>query len=335
MRQFVYTLFGMVLTACFFVACSSLNEESGYSLVDQIILDVLPMKYDAAYDGDSIVTRATVTGTGINLGFAFEHGDTIGIFPDMGYQIPFVLPLEEGETASSVIIEAQGWMTKDGVVYSSYLPYDFYNRYYNKIPWDFSVPQVQSSNNKRDHLGARMFMACDTTRADSGKFHASLQHMACILRIQCVSPATADYRKIVLTVNDNVFATKGTFDIFDVHKDGNGKHTAESQPFHADEYTNFVYVLLKSGTRNSGQTLTGYLVVPPTDMRGKTITAYIWTSEGVCYTGSVTADNTDTYNWTRGTIKNIAFTSFSLTTTPTAYVTPYDSEVGLGGVALE
>ena len=295
------------------MSCSTnVDEWTGYSRVDHIIVSRLPLdssKLEPSIDeqnNDSLVTtRATTTGTGQNIGILFEHTDTLGIFPDGGYQIPFVLPLKEGETASGVLIEAQGWMTKDGIMYSTYLPCNFYNRNYNRI------------------------------RADNGTFHASLRNMACILRFQCYAPTNADYRKVVLAIDYNGFPQKGYFDLFDVHKNANGKHTPESQPFIAENNTNFVYVLIKSAPLATKNVLTAYLVVPPIDLRGKTITAYVWDSNGNCYSQTMTLDNSDSRNWERGTVRGIAFTGLALTTTPSAYVTPYDSEVGLGGVALE
>ncbi len=343
MRRYFKNCFVSQLFICLVVSCSTnVDEWTGYSRVDHIIVSRLPLdssKLEPSIDeqnNDSLVTtRATTTGTGQNIGILFEHTDTLGIFPDGGYQIPFVLPLKEGETASGVLIEAQGWMTKDGIMYSTYLPFNFYNRNYNRIPWDYGKPQIQSVNTNHEHLGEHIFEATDTTRADNGTFHASLRNMACILRFQCYAPTNADYRKVVLAIDYNGFPQKGYFDLFDVHKNANGKHTPESQPFIAENNTNFVYVLIKSAPLATKNVLTAYLVVPPIDLRGKTITAYVWDSNGNCYSQTMTLDNSDSRNWERGTVRGIAFTGLALTTTPSAYVTPYDSEVGLGGVALE
>lgn len=346
LRLLLYVLFAIAITL-FYVGCSDQDDGSGYSLTEKLFVDILPIEVGYGQeDGDSIsdeLTRSQTTGSGTNISTLYEYGDTIGIFPDKGFQIPFVLPLEEGETASSVEIYAQGWMTKDEVYYAVYYPFNFYNRHYNKIPWDYRKVLCQKINNNAAHLAENIFLASDTSLADQGKFHATLRMMGCIVRARIRTADAATFSKVVIVTEQNSVPTHGYYDLFDTHEPDGNAPTID-QPFHAEGWTNFFPIYLgeidgngkpTGVAMNANALLTVYYALPEMNVGGQTLTCYLWTNTGVCYTGTVTIATGTAGLFKRNTVNTIQFTSTSLTTTPDVYMYPYTDHQDLSGVALE
>lgn len=266
----------------------------------------------------------------------FEKGDTIGFFPDGGYQIPFIPPLEEGETAKTVTIQAQGWMTKDGIMYAAYLPYNFYNRHFDKVHWSFfrKTPKQMANGSTsdptvgQDHLGPYMFMATPVCPADDeGAIDANLYLKACVIRVRAKMPLGGTFTKMVLASSkSDAFITHGTLDMF-----------SEGQPFTAKGYINYITLLLNNFEVASTKYITAYLVVPPTEnLTGTDLTLYVWDSNGNCYSGSQTLSSS-LGSWpARGYVK-LNYTNLAADyNVPSVYLTPFEYEEELdAGVALE
>ena len=307
--------------------------------IKTIYLSALPPAYvggDEPIDSaDDDVTRSGVAVTSSTFQAYFEHNDTLGIFPEGGYQIPFIPPIEEGNKESQVAIKAQGWMTKDSIYYAAYMPFNFYNRYSNKIPWSFfrkTPKQMENgiANNVdvgQDHLGAFMFMLSDTTLAEgNGGLKANLSHLGCIVRVQCRMPLGGTFVKAVLASSkSDAFITHGTMDLF-----------AEGQPFTPKGYTNYISILFNNFEVATSGIITFYFIAPPSNLASSDLTLYVWDSYGNCYSGPKTYTSTQG-SWPRNGYVKLTYTNLTAEyNVPAVYLTPYEYEIEYDtGVALE
>lgn len=342
MKNFICSLFVSIIV----ISCAN-NDDAPISLnIKTINVETISLingiKSGDTLDSVDVATRSTALGTGSVFQIGFEHGDTVGIFPSEDYQIPFVLPIPVGTTATSSSIIANAWATKKGALYSVYLPWSFTNRYYNKIPWDYRHVQHQTSNNTRDHLGKYWLLASDTVSATVdnfgiAQFKASLACMGAILRIQCAVPAAADYRRIMFVAQSPVFSTYGYYDLFDITTTKEDiLHVYNSdplisvpymhQPFHASGYTDHVTLDIGSASLLSGKTLTAYIAIPETDLRNQTVTLYLWDSNGNLYYGTKLVPNAQQGLFNRNSIRNIAFTNMQPTTTLNVSLNPWEKD---------
>lgn len=335
-------LAGMVL-----VACGSTDDTGTLSnivTVRDITITSEPIATDLTGDIDSENsskhTRSIAQGSGTVFQVGYQLGDSMGIFPQGGYQIPFALPIPEGQTVSSSTINAEGWATQTGISYSVYYPYNRYNvadGIGHAVPWDYRKIQHQTTHNTRDHLGKYWFIGANnvtpTINADGTASFLALTHiMGAILRVQCILPVGGDFRREMFVVDDTLFATHGTFDLFD--ETGGEVDLSNSndvplpctyQPFKALGHTDHITLDIGSTSRRQGQALTTYFAIPETDLRGHTATLYLWDADNNLYVGTTTVDSNTGY-LSRNSIKNIAFMSLHATTTLDVKLNDWEKE---------
>lgn len=265
----------------------------------------------------------------------FQHNDSIGIFAEGGAQIPFLPPIEEGDTAHKVDIVAQGWMTKIGIMYAAYMPYYFYNRYYNKVYWSFfKKTPIQPENGANvsttpwDFLGPQMLMVTPVVPAtEDGMIQAGLSHQGCIVRIQCRMPLGGTFVKMVLASSkSDAFITHGYVDMF-----------SEGQPFTPKGYINYMTLMLNNFEVASSGVITAYFIAPPSNLVGTNLTLYVWDNLGNCYSGPKNSLTSSQGNWKKNGYVKLTYTNLTAEyNVPSVYLTPFEYEEEIDtGVALE
>ena len=119
MKRFLF----LVASIFILVACSgfeqSIPEEitsADGDLVEKVVFEVLPIK-----DEDGFETKASAVPDGGVVGFAWEATDTIGIYPDKGFQGYF--SMENGAGTNSASFDGGSWALKKNSTYVSYYPF--------------------------------------------------------------------------------------------------------------------------------------------------------------------------------------------------------------------
>lgn len=296
------------------VSCSSdVITNNNLTSTNKIVVDIKQPTSKIIDDE----TRAGDSGSGLNFLFTFEHGDTIGIFSQGGSQIPFPLPLASGTTATSVALLAEGWMTKLNDVYSLYLPYNFYNRQYNHVPWDGRKIIRQSANNTKDHIGKYWFAASDTVIQNNtdGVFHTTVNMLGTEVRCRFTTIAAGNYVRIMLVSPNKSFSTYGYYDLFD---------KAHGQPYYSLGESDHIILTISSPTLSTaGKQIAGFFYLPETNVSGLTLGCYTWDSAGNCYYGTVAVTNG---LWARNTINDLRIGTLSLVTSPTISLNPWEKD---------
>ena len=105
-----------ILAACSGFEQPGFEDNSSYdkSLVQKVVLEVLPIM-----DGDVVDTKASAVPDGNKVNFAWEITDTIGVYPDKGSQIYFLID-ESSVGKSSASFDGGAWALKQNSTYISY-----------------------------------------------------------------------------------------------------------------------------------------------------------------------------------------------------------------------
>lgn len=315
MRNFI-----LFIGLLFLLSCTSrkelLDEQSNVNI---LIVNFEQPQNNLPKDSDTqITTRATDTGSALSSVMSFEHGDTIGIFTENGSQIPFILDVPVGAYINTVTIKAEGWMTKMNDIYALYLPYDFYNRQYNHIPWYGKRIIEQSANNNKLHIGRYWVTGSDTViqNTSDGIFRTSLKMLGTEVRVRTVVSAQNYYVKMVLVAPTKAFSSQGYYDLFD---------KAHGQPYYSTDSTDHVMLTIASPNLSAvGKNVIGYFYFPEVDLSNKILGCYIWDRDGNCYYGN--AQTGSSGNWRRNSVNDILFSSMSLVTTPKLNLNPWEEE---------
>ena len=321
----IYYVFFIICNVVILSSCNKEDTLGDSSKVSYLYVNLLPSSNDI----DSTLTRSIARGVSTITPY-YGHGDSLGIFSEGGSQIPFEIPLAEGQYQSSVSISAEGWRTKDGELYAVYHPYNFYDHAGSRVYWDLRRIQEQPINDTPIDLGKYWMLASDTCSNTNNIFHTTMNMYNCVINMYCSVPNTNKYTKMVIATDDKVFPTYGYFDLFDI----SGSKTAlptTYQPFHALEYSN--HVTLKFTTcsptiSKSGNWVSGYICLPDIDMKGRTLTCYLWDISGNCYVASKTLATTSNGNgaWKRNATITVNMTGFTLTTTPYTNLNPWEED---------
>lgn len=315
-------------------ACSSDNSATAISDDAQSVVNIqlntmsfVLEKNDTVGGNLTTSTRSIAGGTGNSFQTQFVYDDSVGIFPQGSYQIPFRIPLNKGDKPSgSVSIIAEGWSTKEGILYAAYHPFVFEYRSGSHIPFDLRVIQKQKANDFRDSLGNYWVIGSDVgypTLRDDGVtvLQTTLVAMEALIRMRCTVPVTAKYVRAMFVAPSPVFATHGYYDLFDTSGQkvdwANASRTQVPipmtyQPKHveAGDYTDHVTLDLEDIQVNAGSYLYCYMVVPEANIERQTVTVYLWDSDGNIYKCEQALTGTRGY-FSRASISYLPFTSFT------------------------
>ena len=199
-------------------------------------------------------TRSTVNINNEGVNFLWSANDTVGIFPNTGFQAPFAM--DEGAGMQTATFNGGGWALKASSTYTAYYPFNFYNRDMTKIPVSYSG-QTQEGNNSTAHIGTYDFMAASVTTPSNGAVSFDLKHMGCLVMLQTDLGEAKTLTKVSLKSDalDAPFTTAGTIDL-----------TAVAPQIEATSTSNTIDIPLKNFTVAANETSTIYLMLAPVNL---------------------------------------------------------------------
>ena len=341
MKKYFYISIFLMLSIC--QSCTKQNDLMTVGKSMRIHFETVAPTFESDTPEDDILSRTTdISGAGTSsVQVGFENGDTVGIFPDGGFQIPFKLPVV-GAPVPSVNIVADGWDTKASTLYAVYSPFDFYNKDAEKIPWSYKGPQQQYGNDTKDHLGNYWFLASDTVSATvdgSGNtiFAASLIMMGAAIRCQTKVPVACTIVRMILVAPYAAFPTDGYYDLFDttapkedvLHKFSSSPIISIPylhQPFKTNGYTDHLTLDFPGGIAlAANERIRGWFVSPEANLSSMTVELYLYDTAGNCYVTSK-ALTASVGNIARNSVKAIGFANAVQTTTPFNNLNPWEVE---------
>lgn len=227
-------------------------------------------EFKNVYETAPVQTRSVINDTDPNnLQIVWNAQDTIGIFPDQGFQVAF--PMESGAGTQSASFSGGGWGLKNSSTYSAYYP--LVGQFYldkTQIPISF-VGQTQTGNSSHAHIGTYDYMAAiNSTVNEYGTVNFNFQHLVCIIHLSITMPKAGTYTKLFLESSGNLI-TEGTLNLSD------GTVTAtKTGPIQE--------VKLKNLTLDGdNQVLDAYVVMKAIDLTNNTLTVKVYDDAGNIY----------------------------------------------------
>lgn len=173
-------------------------------------------------------------------------------------------------------ISAYGWSLSPNSQYYAYFPFS-QSYTANKNPMT-TLPvsyaeQLQTGNNSTAHLAAFDFMTAQTTTT-ADDCHFSFIHLGSVLRIESLLDSKQTVTSLTFSSKESLFATKAEMNVV----------TGVLKP---TEYNSAITLNLKDATIEKGGTLVAYMMMPPTDLKDKTLEVTLTTADGKTLTASV------------------------------------------------
>ncbi len=222
-------------------------------------------------------TRIAVDVTNSGAQFMWTAGDTLGVFPDEGFQTAF--PISDGSGTSAAEFDGGKWALRSNAEYAAYYPFmhpmDAIDKANIAVAY---TGQCQTGNNSTAHLGSYDFLAAPFTSVSStGNTTFNLAHMGALVRFRLYVPAADTFSRLTLTSDGAPFVTSGTIDLL------------ATNPTLTPTATNDKMTLYLSGvsSEEADDLITLYVMIAPADQSNAQISVRLsgTTSD---YIGSVT-----------------------------------------------
>ena len=166
--------------------------------------------FENVYESQS-QTRTSVSIDNNNYQLVWSENDTIGIFPNKGFQVAF--PMADVAGGKFAHFDGGGWGLKSSSTYSAYCP--LIGQFYldkTKIPINLEG-QVQDANNSTAHLSAFDYMcAINSNVNESGSVNFDFNHLVFILHLRLTLPKAGIYTSLVLETN-GLLTSKATLNL--------------------------------------------------------------------------------------------------------------------------
>jgi hypothetical protein len=222
-------------------------------------------------EDDRSRTNLEVNESGVT--FTWAKDDTLGIFPSQGDQVSFAM--DEGAGTANAVFSGGSWELKKSSTYYAYYP--FSRKYFdgqsskNKI-WVNYKGQSQDGNNSTATIGKYDFMNAASTSPEEGRLLFEFSHLGALVQLSVTVPEKMTVKKMALATENEEFLIEGYYNLED-----------EIPAYVAERKSKVLSLAMKNVECEANATVTGYLMVPPTDLTGKTLTVRVYDDRNKLY----------------------------------------------------
>ena len=169
------------------------------------------------------------------------------------------------------IVKQEGWALVANTSYYGCYPYSLYHKLtqspYTALPIAYTN-QTQVANGNTEHLAAYDFMTAHGTTSDDA-LSLAYTHLGSVLRIAAYIPEDKTFSSLTLSAKDNSawFISEATMN-------------ATNNTINATETVSTATLTLNNITVEAGDSLIAYMMLPPTDLSGKTIMLSLNATDG-------------------------------------------------------
>ena len=281
MKKYLLPLWSVFVITSTFVSCSddayefpekSNLETSGF--VKHLEATIPDFVHDDLDGSSSTEDTRTAIISGVDgLQLVWAETDTIGIFPNQGFQVAF--PMADGAGTKNATFDGGGWGLKSTAAYSAYYPLigEFYLDK-TKIPVQLNG-QTQKLNANSEHISAYDYMAAVNAMVnENGEVAFYFKHLVSILHMQFKMPKAGTFKTLILETSGS-FVTEATLNLMD------GEVTPVKK--------SAIQILsLDDVTTTGDEYLEVYMAILPVNLSENTLFAKIYDDEGTCYTATLT-----------------------------------------------
>ena len=255
----------LVLASFIVTSCNEFMEErnTNPNEVETICAKIKGFEYDT---DDFSRTFISIEQDGPH--YAWAVTDTIGIFPSEGRQVEF--SMSSGAGSASAVFTGGGWGLKSTSTYAAYFP--LIGQYYldkSDIPVHYTG-QVQEGDASTAHLGVYDYLAAPASEVKNGGVSFDFERLGCLVQIQLTVPSPTTIYSVTLKAENEAFAVKGKVDL-----------TETSPRIYPVASSSEIMLEVKNvTTAKANQMATFYMMLPPTDLSGKTLKAVVSVENG-------------------------------------------------------
>lgn len=277
MKKICLFLLGVITIA----ACSKGAQEPSQSiLASNFGVNVHNFSSDAN-------TKVTTT-TNNSKTFNWQNTDKIGVFPltvdnrQPSTQLGCTLT---SSSASQATFQGTGWglICNGNYTYASYYPYSDKNSVH-EIKVSFPANLAVNNNGYTSHIAPYVHMyapAITPTNVKAANFN--FYQVGALAHFEITTPAGVQYTKLVISTEENVFTTEGTYDLAAVTGGNKPVITPKTQ-------VNAIGMSLNI-TLAAGEKLDLYFIMAPAQLAGKTLNFKLFDGNNNKYTGTMTCKN--------------------------------------------
>ncbi len=271
-KHLLFLCFLSVLVACSedtFIPQSEISPNSNGNSVDLISMVVPDIEMDDA------TTRSKLIDDGTGLKFAWQENDAIGIVPMSGNPLRFPINADNAGK-STAIFDGGGWALRTDMKYAAFFPINEKNQGTDikHIAIDYAG-QTQGNYMKYD------FLATGAVKPSDGQVTFNMKRLSAILKISISMPAGSTSRYGTLVAPEEAFDVKGCADL-------SGNEPIYS-PLGKTKFINTDLGIEK--TSASAWTYEVYMMIPPTNLSGKTLTFRLTSDAGYAYEANLQGKN--------------------------------------------
>ena len=271
-KHLLFLCFLSVLVACSedtFIPQSEISPNANGNSVDLISMVVPDIEMDDA------ATRSKLIDDGTGLKFAWQENDAIGIVPMSGNPLRFPINADNAGK-STAIFDGGGWALRTDMKYAAFFPINEKNQGTDikHIVIDYAG-QTQGNYMKYD------FLATGAVKPSDGQVTFNMKRLSAILKISISMPAGSTSRYGTLIAPEESFGVKGVLDL-------SGNEPVYT-PTGRTKFINTDLGIEKSS--DIAWTYEVYMMIPPTNLSGKTLTFRLTSDAGYAYEAELQGKN--------------------------------------------
>ena len=262
-KHFPFLCFLSVLVACTedtFMPQSEISPIADGNSVAMISMVVPDIEMDAT-------TRSKLIDDGSQLKFEWKENDAIGVVPLSGH--PLLFPIHaENAGKNTALFDGGGWALRTDMKYAAFFPINKKNQ-----GTDIKHIVIDYAGQTQGNYMNYDFLATGAVKPSDGQVTFNMKRISAILKISISMPAGSTAHYGTLIAPEEAFGVKGVLDL------------SGNEPVYTPEgRTKFINTDLGlEKTSTSAWTYEVYMMVPPTDLSGKTLTFRLTSDAGYAY----------------------------------------------------
>ena len=262
-KHFPFLCFLSVLVACTedtFMPQSEISPIADGNSVAIISMVVPDIEMDAT-------TRSKLIDDGSQLKFEWKENDAIGVVPLSGH--PLLFPIHaENAGKNTALFDGGGWALRTDMKYAAFFPINEKNQ-----GTDIKHIVIDYAGQTQGNYMNYDFLATGAVKPSDGQVTFNMKRISAILKISISMPAGSTAHYGTLIAPEEIFGVKGVLDL------------SGNEPVYTPEgRTKFINTDLGlEKTSTSAWTYEVYMMVPPTDLSGKTLTFRLTSDAGYAY----------------------------------------------------
>ena len=196
---------GACLLLSILCACSPDLEHTILSQIEGInkIVVTLP-------ESPLLTNSRTNIEVGNTVKYTWASTDTLGIFPDVGFQAAF--PTASSSGSASATFSGGGWALKPSSQYAAYYPFNYDNRRIDCIPISY-LGQKQKGNKNTYLVGKYDFLAAKATTPTNGAVDFKMERLGRFIILKFNVPEPTTLKSVKFSSSFNVFIKNGYIDL--------------------------------------------------------------------------------------------------------------------------